>query len=474
MRLPIADCRLPIDPSRTIAAVLTAPGQGGIAVLHVVGPRALELARQLFQPRSGKPLDAEPAPSRLHYGHIVDAGEVVDEVLVRLVPAAQPQPEPVPSKVEGATAPHHWRLEVNCHGGLVAVQRVLDCFVRRGAEAVDAETLLALRARSLIESEAAHALLRASTELGAEVLLDQLDGALEQAVRALPWDRPADLAAALRELLATERFGRALWQPPRVAIVGPVNAGKSSLFNALAREDRMIVSPVPGTTRDAVSALVALSGVPVILTDTAGLPHLAGHSAGEPAGAALCDLRFAISDLRFQSAVLNPQPAIEREAAARASAAAAEADLLLLVLDAATPEHHPGFQAPRFGPRSAIGNRQSAISSPSSLLVLNKCDLGLAPWARDLADGLPVSATRGDGLEELSRRIVAALVGEASRTPGRPVVFTARQASLLSNALAAADAGSLPTARQHVQALLGAPKDRFQIANAPACGLGNL
>ncbi|MFW6161669.1 MAG: GTPase, partial [Planctomycetota bacterium] len=276
------------DGSRraTRAAVLTPLGQGGIGVIHVVGPGAIELTAQCFRPRNGGPPGADSR--RLHYGHIVDEGEIVDEALVRLVPPAQ-APDDVP------------RAEVNCHGGVVAVQRVLECLLRQGAEAVEAEDLLASRATSRLEAEAAEAVVQAATALGVEVLLAQLDGVLERALTELPWDWPQDATAAIGDLLATERLGRALWQPPRVALVGPANAGKSTLFNALAREDRVLVSPRPGTTRDAVAAEVALGGIPLWLTDTAG------H---RPPGSAL-----------------------EEQAIARGRVSAAEARLVLLVLD---------------------------------------------------------------------------------------------------------------------------------------------
>jgi len=389
---PNSQCRTPA--AATAAAILTPLGQGGIAILHVVGPRAFELAGQLFRPKSGA--TPQPDNSRLLYGHIVDDGEVVDEVLVRLVRAEQ----------AGGGQP---TVEVNCHGGVVAVQRVLECFVKRGAEAVDPEVLVERQARSRIEAEAARALVRAATPLGVEILLDQLNGALEAALRDLPWQEPAAAGAVLRELLATERLGRALWQPPRVAIIGPANAGKSTLFNSLAREDRMIVSPRPGTTRDAVSAEVAIAGLPIWLIDTAG--------------------------------EREPDSAIEVEAIARSRSAAATADLSLLVLDGA---------APLPGPLSEL----LEVPPKPLLVVVNKADLGLAPWTGGVGDSVVVSATRGDGLDELCRRVVEALVGEARYEPGRPVVFTERQARLMRKALEATEAGELDEARGRVNGIL--------------------
>jgi len=382
-RLPHGD---PCPP--TLAAILTPLAEGGIAIVHVVGPRAFDLTRQLFRPNRGDP--PRPDSRKLRYGHIVDDGQVVDEVLVRLVPPAEsPAGQPL--------------VEVSCHGGVLAVQRVLDGFVRRGARAVEPDVLLQGRDASRIRGEALRALLEAATPLAVDTLLDQLDGALERAVRDLPPRHPARLDDALAGLLATARLGQALWQPLRVALAGPTNAGKSTLFNALAREDRMIVSPAPGTTRDSVSAEVAIGGIPLWLTDTAG--------------------------------ERQPGSVVERQAIERGRATAAEADLVILVLDASAPLPVPPA-------------RLAAADRRSRLVVLNKADLGLAPWARGLADALAVSARSGEGLDRLCRRLVHALVGEARYQPRRPVVFTHRQADLLRQARSAAHAGDLAQARE--------------------------
>ena len=378
----------------TQAAILTPIGQGGIAVVHLAGPRAHDLARELFQPRHAAP---RPDGGRILYGHIVDDGEVVDEVLVRIVPAAaSPDGQP--------------RVEVNCHGGIVAVQRVLQCFVERGAEAIDGERFLARRARTRLEAEAASALLEAATPLAADTLLDQLDGALGDALTALPWRQPDTAARRLRDLLATERLGRALWQPPAVAIVGPTNAGKSTLFNALAREDRMIVSPVPGTTRDAVRAEVALGGLPVWLVDTAGQCEAAS--------------------------------AIEQQAIEQAREAAAAAAFALLVLDGSAP------------PPPQLSGLEDALPAPY-LLVLNKSDLGLADWAREFPGHLAVSAASGEGLDALTARLVAELAGEARYEHARPIVFTDRQGALIRAALERLDAGHAGAARALIAECVG-------------------
>ncbi len=375
----------------TLAAILTPLGQGGIAVLKVLGPRAIELVREVFRARSARNL--VPDPSRLYYGHILEGDQALDEVLVRFVPAAN-----------GREA-----AEVNCHGGVVAVQEVMRLLVSRGVEAVGAEALIEAEA-SLLEAEARKALLKAPTRLGAEVLLWQLGGALADALRSLPWGEAELVADELAALLATARFGRALWQPPTVALVGPTNAGKSTLFNALAREERMIVSPEPGTTRDAVRAEVALEGIPVWLTDTAG--------------------------------EREPTSPVEDEAIERSARAAADADLAVVVLDGSAPE--------------PVGLKRlgEALADRRSLVAANKADLGVSDWAKALDGAVVISAATGQGLEELQEKMVSALVGDYRWQPGQPVVFTERQARLLGRAVEALGAGDPRRARAIVQSLL--------------------
>ena len=378
----------------TIAAVLTPPGQGGIAVLRLVGPRAIELVRQVFRPKSARRL--APDPGRLFYGHIVEGDQVVDEVLVRLVPAADGCEEAV---------------EVNCHGGVVAVREVMRLLVARGAREVEPDAVVAREAGSAIEAEARAALVKAPTRLGAEVLLWQLGGALASALEGLPWDQPRRVASELSALAASASFGRALWQPPSVALIGPTNAGKSTLFNALAREDRMIVSPEPGTTRDAVRAEVAIRGIPVWLTDTAG--------------------------------EREPASAIEEEAIERAARAAAEADLAVVVLDGSEAEP------------KGLERLRDALAGRPRLLVVNKADLPLRDWARTMPEALVVSAASGQGLDLLQEKIVAALVGDWRWGAGMPVVFTERQATLVGRALEAVSGGAIEAAQELVSKIIG-------------------
>lgn len=377
----------------TRAAILTSIGHGGIAVVRVVGGRAHEMAAELFRPL--RPLPSEPCGRCIHYGHIVDGDHVIDEVLVRMLSVVEaPSGKPT--------------VDVSCHGGIVAVQRVLACFARRGAEPVEAEQLLAGEHRSLVRTEAAGALIHAATSLACDTFLDQMNGALDDALTRLPWDDARAVRQTLCALLATVPLGTALARPPSVALVGPSNAGKSTLFNAIARQERVIVSATPGTTRDVVRAEVAIGGLAVWLTDTAG---------------------------QRESACT-----IEREAMERARAAGAGADLEVRVFDASAEE--PGALA-------------EATARPV-LTVLNKADRGLAAWTREWRDAVPCSAVTGEGVAEVASQIVERLVGAAGYEAGRAVVFTARQAERLREAVGRLDEGDGAGARASVSECLGA------------------
>ena len=244
-------------PRSTAVALTTPMGEGGIGVLEVVGPAAISLVGRLFQAKSKRPLVADT--SALHYGHIVVDGEILDEVLVRALPAEESR--------NGEDT-----VEINGHGGVVALRRVMQALLARGAEPVESEALLA-RSRAAgqldaIQEEAWRRLPEARSFRAAATLLAQADGALSRQWRR---EEARPSLQGLRRLLATAELGRALVEPRRIVLAGAPNVGKSTLFNSLLRRDRAIVTDIPGTTRDFLSEIILLDDVPFWLIDTAGL-----------------------------------------------------------------------------------------------------------------------------------------------------------------------------------------------------------
>jgi tRNA modification GTPase len=362
----------------TIAAIATPVGSGGIGIVRLSGPESRAILEFIFRP--ARPL----LPLQLTYGHIIDPQrqQSVDEVLVAYMPAPR-------------TYTRQDVVEIDCHGGPVPLQRVLELCVAHGARLAGPGefTLRAfLNGRiDLAQAEAVADVVAAKTEAGLRMAVAQLDGRLSstvQAIRApllqaLAWveasidfeadevpacdiDSDLDAAAeALADLLADAERGVVYREGLRTAIVGQPNVGKSSLLNALLRAERAIVTPIPGTTRDTLEETLNLHGIPLVLVDTAGIR---------------ADTRDMAEDMGVE----------------RSRAALAQADLALLVLDANRPLDDGDREiAALIGPKPAI-------------IVLNKTDLPVHADPRRLALDVPVveiSALTGAGIDALERAI---------------------------------------------------------------------
>lgn len=364
---------------RTVAALTTPPGSGGIAVIEVRGARAREIVSRVFTPKSQTGWLYGP-PDRLHYGHVRDGDDVVDEVLVR-----------VASDDAGAEM-----LEVNGHGGIVAAGETMRLLVDAGAVEVTPAELIERSADDAgldkLQAEAMRLLPLAKTRLAARVIADQLDGALSRAVRSVDPASPAapDILDALARSAA---FGAALTRPRRLVLVGSPNAGKSTLFNALVGHSRTIVSPTPGTTRDFINEVIAVGGYPVELVDTAGL-----RRHGD------------VVEMRGVEATWG---------------VVSDADLVVIVADGTRPM------------TPAERELLDALSAAEPILALNKCDVGPADPAWKLAACAAVceiSALRGEGLRLLTRTILERFPDSGAYPPGCAVALNRAQAEALQSA----------------------------------------
>jgi tRNA modification GTPase len=345
-----------------VVALLTPPGRGALAVVGAAGAGAEALVDAVFVARGGRPV-AGRADGAIAFGSWGGAGGE-DVVVVRH--AAE-------------------RLEVHCHGGLAAAAAIVASLVARGAREIDWRQWLAGCGRDAgaVAAEAREALPLAGGPKAARILCRQLAGTLDAEIarieRLVAVGEGDAASAAVARLLRAARVGLRLTRPWRVVVAGTVNAGKSSLVNALAGHARAIVSPIPGTTRDLVETRLVLDGWEIELIDTAGI-------RAAPAGA------------------------VEAAGIARATAAAATADLVLRVVPADAAHACPA-------------------AGPQELVVLSKGDL--APSAQHGALGaIRTSAVTGAGIEELARCIVAAVVPEETAEPdllAGAVPFTQRQ-----------------------------------------------
>ena len=274
----------------TIAAIATAPGVAGIGIVRLSGPEAPAILRLLFVPK--QPHTDFPS-HRLVYGTInTPAGQVLDEALAVHM-----------------HAPHTYTreevVELHCHGSHLVLQQVLGQTLALGARLADPgeftkRAFLAGRI-DLTRAEAVLDLLQAQTEKSARLAINQLQGALFEALEAIRRELIAILAllevaidfpdddvelfdpattveslrtsiiGPLERLIAQSDTGRILREGLSVVIAGRPNVGKSSLLNALLREERALVTPLPGTTRDTIEEMIAIRGLPVHLIDTAGI-----------------------------------------------------------------------------------------------------------------------------------------------------------------------------------------------------------
>ena len=405
-------------------AVLTPPGRGGIAVIRCIGPAAAAAVAQSF--RSAKasspdrkltvspasPASASPSVSArelppagvLVYGHIIDAeGRPLDEVILHHA---------------GAEA-----FEINCHGGVAAVKAACERLESLGLEAVDADRLLELEGATPIVRDARRMLREATTPWAARLVLDQLNGALGEALRgicdALAAGRSAEAVAAIDRLLERWRTaGRFVADPPRLVIAGRPNSGKSTLFNRLVGAERALTSPAPGTTRDYVEAAAALDGVPVVLVDTAGLRQAEG--------------------------------ALERDGVARAEREAARASIVVYVIDAGAGPT-PGDVATL----RLLGDRAVAVMNKVGAAE-TICDVkASAGRAGEVSAAIPISALTGDGVDGLRAALLGRL-GYRAAAPGEAVPFTAGQAEALGQARDVLAGGNAGEARRRLRELLGA------------------
>lgn len=408
---------MPSSETDTIAAIATAPGAGGIGIVRLSGPRAPAIATALFRPASARFNGFEPW--KLHRGRLVSRNDdVLDDALAVLMPG--------PNTFTGEDV-----AELHCHGGPVLLTTVLEECLAHGARLAErgefTRRAFCNGRMDLSRAEAVAEMIAAPSREGVRLaaakmhgilgtrmnaLRDELENLRAQVCLAVDFpeeeveclDRDAFLealngiVAALDALLAGFERTRCWREGILVALAGPVNAGKSSLMNALLGRERAIVTPIAGTTRDFLEENVFLAGLPARLVDTAGLR--------------------STEDLAEAHGIRLGREQI------------AAADVVLLLIDGAATDAFPEPDFLRL---------LDECDPERTLLVWNKADLALPPpaWTQVHAAGhCVISASTGQGLETLAATVRHLAL---SRTHGREpepgeAVPNLRQAQSLTRA----------------------------------------
>lgn len=386
----------------TIAAISTPRGEGGIGIVRISGNNALDILEKIFKPKSGKAIKGLRNYS-INYGHIFDGETLVDEVLVSIMKAPN-------------TYTREDIVEINCHGGFVITEKVLEVVLKNGARIAEIGEFTRrafLNGRiDLTQAEAVIDLIHGKTEKSVSLSLNQLRGDLKEQIEHLKklvldvaahinvvLDYPEEgiddplpehLVENLQEVLdTTDRLirsydkGKMIKEGIKTAIVGKPNVGKSSILNSVLKEERAIVTHVPGTTRDIIEEVVNLKGIPLVLVDTAGIRKT--------------------DDLVENIGVEKSKKLIE------------SADLILFVVDGSRPLDEEDMKI------------HEAIKAEKVIGILNKIDIkediDLSPLTK-ISKWLEISAIKNQGIDEMEEEIYRHIIDENIEDSSQKITIT--------------------------------------------------
>ncbi len=400
----------------TIAAISTAVSASGIGIIRVSGNRAVEIADQVYRSKKKNWNLSDAETHTIHYGHIYDGGEMVDEVLVMLMRA--------PRTFTGEDT-----VEIDCHGGVYAMKRVLETVLKQGARIAEPGEFTKrafLNGRlDLSQAEAVMDVIQSKNQHALNNSIRQLKGSVKQKITEIrqkilyetayieaALDDPEHMSLdgfddrlldtveeqkdRIEQLLSTSEDGKMIQEGIRTVIVGKPNAGKSSLLNVLLGEERAIVTEIAGTTRDTLEEYIHMGGVTLRLVDTAGIRQT--------------------SDL------------VESIGVDKALNQAEQADLILYVADASVPLDESDYQI------------MDMITGKQAIIILNKSDLPEKVSARELErltgkQVITVSAKEETGLEELKSQIESMFFQGKLHLPEDVYITNLRHKKLLQEAV---------------------------------------
>lgn len=402
----------------TIAAIATPPGEGAISIVRLSGDDAVAIANQVFK---GKDL-TKVSSHTINYGHFIDpkTREMIDEVMVSVLRAPK-------------TFTREDTIEINCHGGIVPTNKILQVLLTNGARLAEPGEFTKrafLHGRiDLAQAESVMDLIRSKTDRSMKAALNQLDGDLSQLIKNLRQEildvlaqvevnidypeyddveemtskllreKALDVCAKIEQLLVTARQGKILREGLATALVGRPNVGKSSLLNHLLHEEKAIVTDIAGTTRDVIEEYANVFGVPLKLVDTAGIRET--------------------DDMVEKIGVERSRQAIDRS------------DLVMLLLNASEPLTTEDIELLQL------------TQDKKRIIVLNKMDLEPKLDLNELyqyvdkAEVLKTSVLKNEGIRELEEHIATLFYGGIENSQTTVLVTNARHIALLEQAKAA-------------------------------------
>lgn len=419
------------DYKDTIAAIATSPGEGGIGIVRLSGPKAIPIAAKIFRPKPHRDINALPSHT-LHYGEVAENKKTIDTGLLAIM-----------------RAPHSYTredvVELHVHGGVIPLQKILRLAINTGAKLAEpgefTRRAFVNGRLDLAQAEAVVDLIRAKTEAFYTLAQRQFSGVLSRKINelrekllkiltrieanidfaeesrvTLGQSFQKNLSGVIKEVRALAESagkGRAIKEGVKAVIVGRTNVGKSSLMNALMKEERVIVTHIPGTTRDVIEERVEVGGVTLKFADTAGIRK-----------------------------ARNP---IEKQGVNRSRAYMEQADLIILVLDGSQPLK----KIDREIIKTVVHHQKRAV------VVINKIDLPLRINIERIKQFFPggnivkLSAKHQLGLSVFTQKLLQVLgLGSLKKAEGEVIVNCLRHQkvlekaeALLKEALAASEQG---------------------------------
>ena len=421
----------------TIAAISTAMSASGIGIVRISGENAMDVISRIYRSKGGKKKIKEVPSHTIHYGYIYNGEELVDEVLVMIMRA--------PRTFTGEDT-----VEIDCHGGVYAMKRVLETVLKNGAEIAGPGEFTKrafLNGRlDLSQAEAVMDVIQAKNDYALKSSMEQLRGSVQKAIRDIrekliyhiayiesALDDPEHISLdgypqellevvdkeqqEVKRLLKSSSDGKIIQEGIQTVILGKPNAGKSSLLNLLLGENRAIVTDIAGTTRDILEEYITLHGITLKITDTAG--------------------------------IRETEDIVEKIGVDKAREMAQKADLILYVVDCSVPLDENDEEI------------MSMLGGKKAIILYNKTDLTPVIPLEELREKtghpvIPISAKEETGIMELEDKVKEMFFGGELSFNDEVYITNARHKAALEEA-----DKSLDLVRNSIE--MGMPEDFFSI-----------